>query len=234
MEPATEEAAPAPALTPASAPSPQPQSQSQSQLSSPQDDSPIAPSDIDKNVSSNGGANTNQNKNDDDNNTHTHPDTGDSNTNSNPTADNISLPHLESAASSTKSRPVSGVIPPFWQRHERSVSRASLSSLAQSRIIRLEDHTADPDSETSRGLWASSVAIEDHVVVQGKSGVGSYVVWNCRIQTLDVSLVLAGNAVVVVVVIWMLTFPIGRSDCCSNEVLLVSIVISSLAGLDSC
>ncbi|KAJ5455697.1 uncharacterized protein N7458_003961 [Penicillium daleae] len=190
MEPATEEATPAPALTPASAPSPQPQSQSQSQLSSPQDDSPIAPSDIDKTVSSNGGANatananTNQNKNDDDN-THTHPDTGDSNTNTNPIADNISLPHLESAASSTKSRPVSGVIPPFWQRHERSVSRASLSSLAQSRIIRLEDHTADPDSETSRGLWASSVAIEDHVVVQGKSGVGSYVVWNCRIQTLD-------------------------------------------------
>jgi hypothetical protein len=67
------------------------------------------------------------------------------------------------------------------------VSRASLSSLAQSRIIRLEDHTADPDSETSRGLWARSVAIDDHVVVHGKSGVGSYVVWNCVIQTLDVS-----------------------------------------------
>ncbi|EPS31381.1 hypothetical protein PDE_06336 [Penicillium oxalicum 114-2] len=83
------------------------------------------------------------------------------------------------------SRPVSSIVPPFWQRHERSVSRASLSSLAQSRIIRLEDHTADPNSETSRGLWAKSVAITDHVVVQGKSGVGSYVVWNCTIQTLD-------------------------------------------------
>ncbi|KAJ5475126.1 hypothetical protein N7539_008192 [Penicillium diatomitis] len=89
------------------------------------------------------------------------------------------------APSSKSSRPVSGIIPPFWQRHERTVSRASLSSIAQSRIIRLEDHTADPNSETSRGLWAKSVAIDDHVVVQGKSGIGSYVVWNCTVQTLD-------------------------------------------------
>ncbi|KAF7716567.1 Uncharacterized protein PECH_004368 [Penicillium ucsense] len=89
------------------------------------------------------------------------------------------------APSSKSSRPVSGIVPPFWQRHERTVSRASLSSIAQSRIIRLEDHTADPNSETSRGLWAKSVAIDDHVVVQGKSGIGSYVVWNCTVQTLD-------------------------------------------------
>ena len=55
-------------------------------------------------------------------------------------------------------------------------------------MITLEDHTADPESETSRGLWAQSVSIEDHVVVQGKTGVGAYVVWNCKIQTLDVSI----------------------------------------------
>jgi hypothetical protein len=31
------------------------------------------------------------------------------------------------------------------------------------------------------------VAIDDHAVVQGKTGgVGAYVVWNCRIQTLEV------------------------------------------------
>ncbi|KAJ5355245.1 uncharacterized protein N7496_012457 [Penicillium cataractarum] len=158
MEPASEEAIPAPA----SAILPQPQ------LSSPQDDNATAKADT-ENVLSNG------NQPDDDDNAG--PDTG------NP--DETTLPHLDSAASSSKSRPVSSVIPPFWQRHERSVSRASLSSLAQSRIIRLEDHTADPDSETSRGLWARSVAIDDHVVVHGKSGVGSYVVWNCTIQTLD-------------------------------------------------
>lgn len=93
-----------------------------------------------------------------------------------------------SPASSSKSRPVSGVVPPYWQRHERNASRASQSSLARAARITLEDHTADPNSETSRGLWARSVAIDDHSVVQGKTGVGAYVVWNCTIQTLDVSI----------------------------------------------
>ncbi|KAJ5974343.1 hypothetical protein N7481_011553 [Penicillium waksmanii] len=77
----------------------------------------------------------------------------------------------ESAASSSKSRPVSGVVPPWWQRHERNISRVSQSSLRNT--ITLEDHTADPDSETSRGLWARNVAINDHCVVQGKTGVGA-------------------------------------------------------------
>lgn len=167
MEPATEEAAPAPALLP----------QPQSQLSSPHVDSPTTTQpDADQNVPINGigdgNANAKAHTNENDHN-HDNP-------------DGTTHQQLDSAASSAKSRPASSVVPPFWQRHERTVSRASLSSLAQSRIIRLEDHTADPDSETSRGLWARSVTIEDHVVVQGKSGVGSYVVWNCTIQTLDV------------------------------------------------
>lgn len=100
------------------------------------------------------------------------------------------------SAGSTKSRPVSGVVPPYWQRHERGSSRASQTSLARSTLITLEDHTADPDSETSRGLWARSVSIDDHVVVQGKTGVGAYVVWNCNVQTLDVSRELSeGNSI---------------------------------------
>jgi hypothetical protein len=94
----------------------------------------------------------------------------------------------QSSASSTTSRPVSAVVPPYWRRHERNASHASQSSLHGAARITLEDNTADPNSETSRGLWASSVAIDDHVVVRGMTGVGSYVVWNCRIQTLDVSL----------------------------------------------
>ncbi|KAJ5622394.1 hypothetical protein N7528_005626 [Penicillium herquei] len=86
---------------------------------------------------------------------------------------------------SPKTRPISGVVPPYWQRHERNASRASQSSLARSTLITLEDNTVDPESETTRGLWAQSVSIEDHVVVQGKTGVGAYVVWSCKIQTLD-------------------------------------------------
>jgi hypothetical protein len=96
-------------------------------------------------------------------------------------------PQSSASSTSTTSRPISGVVPPYWRRHERNVSRASQSSL-RGAAITLEDHTADPDSETSRGLWASSVTIDDHVVVRGMTGVGSYVVWNCTIQTLDVSL----------------------------------------------
>ncbi|KAF9894315.1 PX domain-containing protein ypt35 [Aspergillus nanangensis] len=86
---------------------------------------------------------------------------------------------------SPKDRPVSGIVPPYWSRHQRNTSRASQSSLGQPPGITLEDHTEDPNSETSRGLWARSVSVDDHVVVQGKTGIGAYVVWNCTIQTLD-------------------------------------------------
>jgi len=89
-----------------------------------------------------------------------------------------------SPAPSTNSRPVSGVVPPYWQRHDRNASRASQNSLMPG--ITLEDHTAD-ESETSRGLWARSVSITDYSIVQGKTGVGAYVVWNCTVHTLDVS-----------------------------------------------
>lgn len=88
-------------------------------------------------------------------------------------------------ADTPKARPVSGVVPPYWQ-HYRAASRASQTSLPGEPAITLEDHTEDPDSVTSRGLWARSVSVDDHVVVQGKTGIGAYVVWNCRIQTLDV------------------------------------------------
>lgn len=87
-------------------------------------------------------------------------------------------------------RPVSGVVPPYW-RHQRNFSRASLASADTTRsskpAITLEDHTTDPDSATTRGLWAKSVTIDEHVVVSGRTGVGAYVVWLCNVQTLDVS-----------------------------------------------
>lgn len=119
------------------------------------------------------------------------PDTDTDNIHDNPTATNTNSQNgpLQSSASSTSttSRPLSAVVPPYWRRHERNASHVSQSSLSGAARITLEDHTADPNSETSRGLWASSVAIDDHVVVRGMTGVGSYVVWNCTVQTLDVS-----------------------------------------------
>lgn len=92
------------------------------------------------------------------------------------------LPQARHASSTD--RPVSGVIPPYWSHH-RNASRTSQISLDEPAIT-LEDHTEDPNSETSRGLWAKSVTVDDYAVVQGKTGVGAYVVWSCRIQTLDV------------------------------------------------
>ncbi|KAL4923462.1 uncharacterized protein BDV17DRAFT_242906 [Aspergillus undulatus] len=81
-------------------------------------------------------------------------------------------------------RPVSGIVPPYWSHH-RNASRTSQFSTDGGPPITLEDHTEDPNSETSRGLWAKSVTIDDHVVVQGKTGIGAYVVWNCKIRTLE-------------------------------------------------
>lgn len=94
-------------------------------------------------------------------------------------------PRSQSRSVSSQDRPVSGVIPPYWH-HARNTSRTSQFSLDRGPPITLEDHTEDPNSDTSRGLWAKSVTIDDHVVVQGKTGIGAYAVWNCKIQTLDV------------------------------------------------
>ncbi|KAE8382232.1 Phox homologous domain-containing protein [Aspergillus bertholletiae] len=91
------------------------------------------------------------------------------------------FPHACNGA--PKDRPVSGIVPPYWSHH-RNASRTSQISFEQPAIT-LEDHTEDPDSETSRGLWARSVSVDDHVIVQGKSGIGAYVVWSCTIQTLE-------------------------------------------------
>ncbi|KOC08430.1 hypothetical protein AFLA70_160g002201 [Aspergillus flavus AF70] len=74
------------------------------------------------------------------------------------------FPHARNGG--PKDRPVSGIVPPYWSHH-RNASRTSQISLEQPAIT-LEDHTEDPDSETSRGLWARSVSVDDHVVVQGK------------------------------------------------------------------
>ncbi|RAL13572.1 uncharacterized protein BO97DRAFT_404716 [Aspergillus homomorphus CBS 101889] len=96
--------------------------------------------------------------------------------------DSAIISHAQAA--SDKERPISGIVPPYWTHH-RTASRISQTSLDQGPAITLEDHTEDPECETSRGLWAKSVSVEDYVVVQGKTGIGSYVVWNCRVQTLD-------------------------------------------------
>jgi hypothetical protein len=79
------------------------------------------------------------------------------------------------------------LVPPYW-RHSLAAHRLSQASLdgAPQHLIALEDHTEDPASDTSKGLWAHSVTIDDYVIVKGSTGIGAYVVWNCKIQTLQV------------------------------------------------
>ena len=83
----------------------------------------------------------------------------------------------------------SAVVPPYWQRHQRSASFRSTCSADNTRPtpIGLEDHTHD-GSEQCKALWAKGVTIDDYDVVSGTApGIGAYVVWNCTVETLDVS-----------------------------------------------
>lgn len=77
------------------------------------------------------------------------------------------------------------LVPPYWQ-HRRDESYTSIA-INRPPPITLEDHTEEP-SEQSRSLWAKGVIVDDYVTVSGNvAGVGDYVVWNCKVETLDVS-----------------------------------------------
>ncbi|KAF2736615.1 Phox-like protein [Polyplosphaeria fusca] len=84
----------------------------------------------------------------------------------------------------------SSVVPPYWQRSERTASKLSFNSssenLGRAQLIRLEDHT-DDGSDQCKALWARRVTIDDYVVVSSGTapGLGAYVVWNCTVETLD-------------------------------------------------
>ena len=79
------------------------------------------------------------------------------------------------------------LIPPHWS-HKRHVSYISIDGglPAHSPIV-LEDNTGE-QSERSNSCWARAVTINDYVLVSGnKVGAGTFVVFNCRVDTLDVS-----------------------------------------------
>jgi hypothetical protein len=76
--------------------------------------------------------------------------------------------------------------PPYWQ-HQRSISHVSQISLDRPRPITLRDRTGSLSS-TNGALWAKSISIENYVIVSGNlTGIGAYVVWTCKVQTLDAS-----------------------------------------------
>jgi hypothetical protein len=82
--------------------------------------------------------------------------------------------------------------PPYWQTRLRSDSSLSSNPATnqkrRSGTIRLEDHDEE-SAEQYRAVWAKSVSIDDFSVVGAGVGpaIGSYVVWNCTVETLNVS-----------------------------------------------
>jgi hypothetical protein len=108
---------------------------------------------------------------------------------------------MDSAASTPSGDPLSGaenqqhgrkvpapnvhVPPPYWQ-HRRSVSYLSQASIDRPSPIVLRDRT-ESLSSANAALWAKAIVVEDYVLVKGNIGsLGAYVVWNCKVQTLDV------------------------------------------------
>ena len=78
------------------------------------------------------------------------------------------------------------IVPPYWQRHDRTPSSLSIDNGSRPAPILLEDHT-DAGSEQCKALWAKHVTIDDYVIVSGTGpGLGSYVVFHCTVETLDV------------------------------------------------
>ena len=80
------------------------------------------------------------------------------------------------------------LVPPYWS-HRRYESYCSVGNTKPAPIT-LEDHTVE-QSSASNAAWARGVSIEGYVVVTGSvPTVGKFAVWNCRIDTLDVSQVI--------------------------------------------
>jgi hypothetical protein len=101
--------------------------------------------------------------------------------------DAVSLGEQEQAATTSPAPDSSpgATTPPYWQNHQRTASTASEASLSNLRPppIQLEDHS-DEDHEVGRACWAKHVSIDDYVVVGGGAIAGTYIVWNCTVETL--------------------------------------------------
>jgi hypothetical protein len=75
--------------------------------------------------------------------------------------------------------------PPYWQtEHNTTRSRASSGAGGQ---ITLVDNTEEPSQ--TKACWARKATIPDYTIVEGSFGkLGSYVVFNCLVETTNVSL----------------------------------------------
>jgi len=91
--------------------------------------------------------------------------------------------------------------PPYWVHgHQRTVSNVSVESVLPSDAITLQDNETDDGPcgsniygrDRNRACWAKSVDITDYITVNGSAtNIGAFVVWNIRVETLNVRAPLA-------------------------------------------
>lgn len=71
-----------------------------------------------------------------------------------------------------------------FSRHQRG---ASVDSIPIGGITLQDNENDDLLDDRNRGCWAQSVEVSDYVVVNGSAtNIGAFVVWNIRVQTLNV------------------------------------------------
>lgn len=112
-----------------------------------------------------------------------------SNSNNNNDDDNEDDEALRNALSATTSPSSITSPPPYWPHaglHQRNISSTSAESILPDGAIRLRDNDTSDDDRNS-ACWAKSVEIADYILVNGSNtNIGAFVVWNVRVETLNV------------------------------------------------
>ena len=88
---------------------------------------------------------------------------------------------------STTLSPSSINSPPYWKAHQRSTSNVSADSILPAGAIMLRDNETNEHNDRNNACWAKSVVISDFTVVNGgPTNIGAFVVWNIKVETLNV------------------------------------------------
>jgi hypothetical protein len=78
--------------------------------------------------------------------------------------------------------------PPYWTAHQRSTSNVSVDSILPAGAITLRDNETNEHNDRNNACWAKSVVISDYTIVNGgPTSIGAFVVWNIKVETLNVS-----------------------------------------------
>jgi hypothetical protein len=101
-------------------------------------------------------------------------------------AGDITIFDRAAASSNTLDDAPPHLIPPYfnasWLERTNSSTTTTTTITPGLGNIDLVDQSNE-DHESGRACWASSVSVDDFVVVSGPTGLGAYVVWHCNIET---------------------------------------------------